>query len=284
MKFTKLQATGNDFVLIHSEEKHNWSALAKDMCDRHFGVGADGVIILTTSMVADLGMRLFNQDGSEAEVCGNGVRCVARYAINTGLVDRGELSIETLGGSLKTVRVQGDLFQVDMGKPIFKADQIPTNIADYVDIILDYPVAVKDKSLPLTCLSMGNPHAVCFVEQPVARFPLSEIGPLVENHELFPSRVNFEVANVLGPQRIMARVWERGVGETLSCGSGACAVAVAARLHKWMADEVDVILPGGMLTVGWDGVGEVKLRGPAELVFQSEWPIRRGHPDLCNLK
>ncbi len=283
MKFTKLQATGNDFVLIHSEEECNWSALAKDVCDRHFGVGADGVIILTTSMVADLGMRLFNQDGSEAEVCGNGVRCVAKYAINTGLVDRGELSIETPGG-LKMVRVQGDMFQVDMGKPMFKADQIPVNIADDVDIMLDYPVAVKDKSLPLTCLSMGNPHAVCFVEQPVARFPLSEIGPLVENHELFPSRVNFEVANVLGPQRIMARVWERGVGETLSCGSGACAVAVAARLHKWVADEVDVILPGGMLTVGWDGVGEVKLRGPAELVFQSEWPIRRGHPDLCNLK
>jgi len=283
MKFTKLQATGNDFVLIHSKEKHNWSALAKDMCDRHFGVGADGLIVLIPSMAADLGMRLFNQDGSEAEVCGNGVRCVAKYAINTGLVDRGELSIETPGG-LKTVRVQGDMFQVDMGKPMFKADQIPVNITDDIDIILDYPIVVKDRSLPLTCLSMGNPHAVYFVEQPVARFPLSEIGPLVENHELFPNRVNFEVANVLGPQRIMARVWERGVGETLSCGSGACAVGVAARLHKWVADEVDVILPGGMLTVGWDGVGEVKLRGPAELVFQSEWPIRRGHPDLCNLK
>jgi diaminopimelate epimerase len=253
------------------------------VCDRHFGVGADGVIILTPSMVADLGMRLFNQDGSEAEICGNGVRCVARYAINAGLVDRGELSIETPGG-LKTVRVQGDMFQVDMGKPMFKANQIPMNIADDIDIILDYPVSFKDGSLPLTCLSMGNPHAVCFAEQPVARFPLSEIGPLIENHELFPNRVNFEVANVLGPQRIMARVWERGVGETLSCGSGACAVAVAARLHKWVADEVDVILPGGMLTVGWDGMGEVKLRGPAELVFQGEWPIRRGHVNLCDLK
>lgn len=275
MKFTKLQATGNDFVLIHSEEERNWSALAKDICDRHFGVGADGLIILTPSMVADLGMRLFNQDGSEAEVCGNGVRCVARYAIGRGLVNRDEFSIETPGG-LKTVRVQGDMFQVDMGKPIFEAAQIPMNIKDDVDIILDYPIVVKGKRLLLTCLSMGNPHAVCFVEQPAARFPLSEIGRLIENHELFPNRVNFEVANVLGPQRIMARVWERGVGETLSCGSGACAVAVAARLHKWVANEIDVILPGGMLTISWDGVGEVKLRGPAELVFQGEWPLRRG--------
>ena len=275
MKFTKLQATGNDFVLIHSEKEHDWSALAKDMCDRHFGVGADGLIVLTPSMVADLGMRLFNQDGSEAEVCGNGVRCVARYAIDRGLVDRSEFSIETPGG-LKTVHIQGDMFQVDMGKPIFKAEQIPVNIASDVDKILDYPVVIKGKSLPLTCLSMGNPHAVCFIEQPVARYPLSEIGPLVENHELFPNRANFEVANVLGPQRIMARVWERGVGETLSCGSGACAVAVAARLHKWVADEIDVILPGGMLTIGWDGVGEVTLRGPAELVFHGEWPLKRG--------
>jgi diaminopimelate epimerase len=181
MKFTKLQATGNDFILIQSEAERNWSALAKDMCDRHFGIGADGLIVLTSSMVADLGMRLFNQDGSEAEVCGNGIRCVARYAIDRGLVDRGELSIET-PGNLKTVRVQGDMFQVDMGKPIFKATQIPMNVANDVDIILDYPIAIKNKSLPLTCLSMGNPHAVYFAKQPVARFPLSKIGPLIENH------------------------------------------------------------------------------------------------------
>jgi len=275
MKFTKLQSTGNDFVLIYSEGDLNWSVLAKDMCDRHFGIGADGLIVLTPSMVADLGMRLFNQDGSEAEVCGNGLRCVSRYAIDRGLVLRSELFIETPSG-LKTVRIQKDIFQVDMGKPIFKADQIPMNIKEDADTIIDYPVEVKSRSLSLTCLSMGNPHAVCFVKQPIARFPLSEIGPLIENHELFPNRVNFEVANILDPQRITARVWERGVGETLSCGSGACAVVVGARLHKWVNDEVDVILPGGMLTIGWDSVGEVKLRGPAELIFHGEWPLKRG--------
>ncbi len=270
IKFAKLQATGNDFVLIQPDEERNWSMVARDMCHRHFGVGADGLIIWIPSMVADMGMRLFNPDGSEAEVCGNGLRCLARYAVEHGLVDKGEIYVETTGG-IRAVRIQGELFQVDMGTPVLQPASIPMNVDKNIDIIVDYPVKIQGSDLSLTCLSMGNPHAVCFLEEPVARFPLSEMGPQVENLEIFPNRVNFEIANVLGPQRIIARVWERGVGETMSCGTGACAIVVAARMHSWVDDEVDVILPGGMLTISWDGAGTVKLRGPAEMVFHGEW-------------
>jgi len=277
MKFSKLQATGNDFIFIDADEEHNWSPLAKAMCHRHLGIGADGLIVLLPSKVADLRMRLYNPDGSEAEACGNGLRCLARYAIDRGLVDARELVVETLGG-MRKVRPYGNLIQVDMGKPKFKADEIPMLIEEELDIILDYPIIVQGKKLLLTCLSMGNPHAVCFLDEPIANFPLAKLGPVMENHPLFPDRINFEVANVLSRkpteklEKIEARVWERGVGETLSCGTGACAVAVAARLHDRVAGDVDIILPGGVLTVDWDGVGEVMLRGPAEMVFQGEWP------------
>ena len=277
MKFAKLQATGNDFIFIDADEEHNWSPLAKAMCHRHFGIGADGLIVLLPSQVADLRMRLYNLDGSEAEACGNGLRCLARYAIDRGLVDARELAVETLGG-IRKVRSHGNLIQVAMGKPKFRADEIPMLIEEELDIILDYPIIVQGKKLLLTCLSMGNPHAVCFLDEPIANFPLAELGPVVEKHPLFPDRINFEVANVLSRkpteklQKIEARVWERGVGETLSCGTGACAVAVAARLHDRVAGDVDIILPGGVLTVAWDGVGEVMLSGPAEMVFQGEWP------------
>lgn len=269
MKFAKMQATGNDFILIEAGEERDWSLLAKAMCQRHFGIGADGLIILLPSTVADLRMRLFNPDGSEAEACGNGLRCLARYAIDRGLVDARGLAVETLGG-MRKMRAQGRLIQVDMGLPRFKAEEIP--VKEKLDIILDYPIVVHGEKLLVTCLSMGNPHAVCFLDEPIANFPLFELGPKVENHSLFPNGVNFEVANVLGRKKVAARVWERGVGETLSCGTGACAVAVAARLHGRVAGDVDITLPGGVLTVAWDGVGEVMLRGPAELVFQGEWP------------
>lgn len=277
MKFSKLQATGNDFIFIDADEEHNWSPLAKAMCHRHLGIGADGLIVLLPSKVADLRMRLYNPDGSEAEACGNGLRCLARYAIDRELVDARELVVETLGG-MRKLRPYGNLIQVDMGKPKFKADEIPMLIEEELDIILDYPIIVQGKKLLLTCLSMGNPHAVCFLDEPIANFPLAKLGPVMENHPLFPDRINFEVANVLSRkpteklEKIEARVWERGVGETLSCGTGACAVAVAARLHDRVAGDVDIILPGGVLTVDWDGVGEVMLRGPAEMVFQGEWP------------
>ena len=267
-----MQATGNDFVLIETDETdRNWSSLAKAMCNRHFGVGADGLILVLPSKTTDIAMRFFNPDGSEAEACGNGLRCLARYAIDRGLVGAQKLAVETLGG-IRRVCSRGRLIQVEMGAPRFKAEELPMLVEGQLDIILDYPITVDGQSLLLTCLSMGNPHAVCFLDKPVSNFALFEVGPKVECHPIFPNRVNFEVANVLGRKKVRARVWERGVGETLSCGTGACAIAVAARLHDRVDNQVDIILPGGTLTVDWDGVGEVMLSGPAELVFWGEWP------------
>jgi diaminopimelate epimerase len=273
MKFAKLEATGNDFILADARDmERDWSNMAKTMCRRHFGVGADGLILLVPSKVADLGMRMFNPDGSEAEACGNGLRCLAGYAVEMGLakVDR-ELTVETLGG-IRQLRPLTSGAEVGMGVPQFKPEEIPVLAENKLDIIIDYPVVVQGRKLLLTCLSLGNPHAVCFPEEPVGSFPLLELGPIVENQAIFPNRVNFEVANVLGREKVRARVWERGAGETLSCGTGACAVAVAARLHGYVDSHVDVILPGGTLTVDWDGAGEVVLSGPAELVFWGEWP------------
>jgi len=223
IKFAKLQATGNDFVLVDARGlKENWSALARAMCRRHFGVGADGLILLLKSQKADFAMRFFNPDGSESEACGNGLRCLARYLLQKGMAKGPLIKVETLGG--------------------------------------------------ISFISMGNPHAVYLQERPVVEFPLAEVGQAVENHPLFPRRTNFEVARVTGAGRIEVRVWERGVGETLSCGSGACAVAVAAQLKGMSGREVRVRLPGGELLVEWGGVGEAFLSGPAELIFEGEWP------------
>ena len=269
MKFAKMQATGNDFVLVEADTERDWPHVARSVCDRHFGIGADGLILVTSSEAADLHMRFFNPDGSEAEACGNGLRCLTRYAIDRGYAR--ELTVETQGG-VRKVEARGNLVQVDMGTPVFKAKEIPMLVDDKLDIILDYPIIVAGRKLQLTCLSMGNPHAVCLLDEPVAGFPLSELGPRVENHPIFPQRVNFEVANISDRKKIVAKVWERGAGETLSCGSGACAIAVAARLHHRVDSHVDVILPGGTLTVDWDGVDNVMLSGPAELVFWGEWP------------
>jgi diaminopimelate epimerase len=269
IKFTKMQATGNDFVVIEAKRNRDWPALAKTMCERRFGVGADGIILVMPSKKADIRMRMFNPDGSEAEACGNGTRCLVRYAVDRGLVGRKEITIETLGGPRKA-RAVGKLIQVDMGEPIFKAGLIPVKANR--DAVIDHPITVDGKRLLLTCLSMGNPHAVAFVDEAIEKFPLEVIGPKVERHPFFPRRVNFEIANVIGKNKIRARVWERGAGETLSCGTGACAIAVAARLHKLCDTKVNIALPGGTLIIDWDGKGQVKLTGPAEEVFNGEWP------------
>ena len=272
VKFAKMQATGNDFVVIEAGEERNWPDLARAMCDRHFGVGSDGLILVVSSKAAELGMQMFNPDGSEAEACGNGLRCVAKYALERGLAGAGrQFRVETLDGVRKVKAVEKGI-QVDMGAPRFKPEEIPMQVEDKVDIIIDYPVTVEDEKLLVTCLSMGNPHAVLFAPEEVTEFPLAIVGPQVENHPIFPNRVNFEIADVLGRNKVRARVWERGAGETLSCGSGACAIAVASRLHGQVDSHVDIILPGGALTVDWDGAGEVMLSGPAELVFWGEWP------------
>ncbi len=284
MNFTKLQGAGNDFILVDgSQGQRDWSQLAVAMCDRHFGVGSDGLLLILPSDVADFKMRVFDADGSEPEACGNGLRCLVRYVLHKGLVDSKtqEVSVETIVGVRKArlYREEGKVtaIQFSMGKPQFKAKDIPVALGqseNLVDItpIMDYPVTVDNQKLLLSLVSMGNPHAVCFLKYPVIDFPLSHLGPKVEQHSLFPNRVNFEVARVLDRKHIEARVWERGVGETLACGSGACAIAVLARLRDYIDSKIEVRLPGGTLGVEWDGVGEVFLSGPAEIVFSGEWP------------
>ncbi|MGA2671108.1 MAG: diaminopimelate epimerase [Dehalococcoidia bacterium] len=287
MKFSKLQATGNDFILIDATtapRATDWGELAQAMCDRHFGVGADGLILVQNSTSADLKMRLFNSDGSEAEVSGNGLRCFAKYAIEKGLISKTSsragqssrsLTIETLSGVRKVQAYMSgnkvNRAEVNMGLPRFQPEQIPVKVKVDIIPILDYPLVIDGKKLTLSLLSMGNPHAVSFLSRPVAAFPLADIGPKVERHPMFPQRTNFEVARVLSEGKIEARVWERGVGETLACGSGACAIAVAAQLLGHINRQVDIILAGGTLMVSWDRVGDVLLTGPVEEIFTGEW-------------
>ncbi len=284
MKFTKMQGAGNDFIMVEAGAmQHNWSQMAMAMCDRHFGIGGDGLLLVLPSDKADFRMRVFNSDGSEADACGNGLRCLAKYIAEKGLIDAKtqEMSVETKSGirKIKLYRARGKItkIQVDMGVPKFGAKDIPVAIeqgsGDLVDIkpILNYPVTVEGEKLLLSFVSMGNPHAVYFWQRPVSEFPMSEVGSKVKQLPIFPDRVNFEVANIISRQEIEVRVWERGAGETMACGSGACAVAVIARLYGYIDDRIDIKLPGGILEVEWDGAGEVLLNGPAEIVFSGEW-------------
>lgn len=287
MKFSKLQATGNDFILVDTLaglREGDWGELARAVCDRHFGAGADGLILVQNSTSADLKMLLFNSDGSEAEVSGNGLRCFAKYAIEKGLIGKvssratqsnRSLTIETLSGVRKVKAYMSgnkvNQVEVNMGLPRFQPEQIPVKVKVDIIPILEYPLVIDGKKLALSLLSMGNPHAVSFLSRPIADFPLAEIGPKVERHPMFPQRTNFEIARVLSRGKIEARVWERGVGETLACGSGACAIAVAAQLLEYVDRQVDIRLKGGTLTISWDGVGEVLLTGPVEEVFTGEW-------------
>jgi len=317
MKFTKVQGAGNDFILVKtSDMQRDWSPVARAICDRHFGVGGDGLLLALPSVVADFQMRIFNPDGSEAEVCGNGLRCLAKYAVDEGLTSTKvqQISVETRSGirritlhyekkfggentkgKLKrgeasltqlfplSFEGEGDKggevvrIQVSMGEPEFGAKDIPIVLepgrGNLLDIkpILDYHIIVDGEELFLSFVSMGNPHAVYFGQYPVSNFPLSQLGPKVEQHKMFPQRVNFEVAKIISRQSIEARVWERGVGETLACGSGACAVAVTAQLHGYIDNKVAVKLPGGILEVEWNGVGEVFLSGPVAVVFTGDW-------------
>lgn len=284
INFAKLQATGNDFILIDARNMdQDWHKLALDMCHRHFGVGADGLILLMSSNTADFEMKIINSDGSEAQVCGNGLRCFAKYVIDNGFFKGTNLMISTLAG-IKSIQVfvsEGKVSRakVNMGKPLFKAEEIPAIIeqnekgknALELKPLIDYSINLDGKNIPLSFVSMGNPHAISFLTSSVAAFPLAEIGPKIEKHNIFPERINFEIARVLDRSKIEARVWERGVGETLACGSGACAIAVVARLKDYINEQVDIILPGGNLTISWDRVGEVYLTGPVEEVFRGEW-------------
>jgi len=284
MKFTKLQSVGNDFILVEAANMNrDWAELARAICQRNFGVGADGLLLLIPSEIADFGMRVFNTNGSEAEACGNGLRCLVKYTIDRGLTSTvaDEVTVETIAGLRKarlfTEAGKVTRIQVGMGTPEFDAHKIPVavepgreNIVD-ITLIADYPLTTEGRELLLNFVSMGNPHAIHFQKRSVSEFPLSRLGPTIEQNELFPNQVNFEVANVISRKQVDVRVWERGVGETLACGSGACAVAVTAQLLGYIDSKVDIKLPGGILEVVWNRAGEVLLSGTAEIVFTGEW-------------
>ena len=273
-----MQGTGNDFLFVEARgaDERDWRALSQAMCERHYGAGADGLIVVLPSERADVRMRLFNADGSEAEVSGNGVRCLVKYAIERGLAKPrdGRVTIEAVHGVLEAeASMDGEAVtavRLSMGPPRFAPNEVP--VAAEMEPVIDFPLEIDGKRLPVTCVSMGNPHAVLFVEDPVESYPLEALGPKVERHPAFPERVNFGVAHVSAPDRMEVRVWERGVGETLACGSGCCAAMVAARLHDLVGDRVEIEQPGGALTVEWDGEGDVYLSGAAEFVFEGEWP------------
>lgn len=280
MRFTKMQGLGNDYVYVNcfQEKIENPPELARKISDRHFGVGSDGLIMINPSDKADFEMEMYNADGSRGEMCGNGIRCVAKYVYDYGLTDKTSISVETLGGikylDLTVEDGKVKLVKVDMGKPELEPSKVPV-IAEG-DRAVDAPIDVDGEEYRMTCISMGNPHAVVFVDCDVRELPLEEIGPKFENHERFPNRVNTEFVRVLDLHTAEMRVWERGSGETLACGTGACAVAVACALNGYTEDEVTVRLLGGDLHIKWDQEKDtVYMTGPAEVVFDGEWPESR---------
>jgi diaminopimelate epimerase len=278
MRFTKMHGAGNDYLYVDGRvQERNWPALSAAMSDRHTGVGSDGLIVLMPSDAAELRMAMFNADGSEGKMCGNGIRCLVAFAMDRGMVpkDRERVHVETLSG-MRWVEPVWDNGRfgaavVGMGEPILNAEDVPV-VAPGHETVLDYPLRVDGQDFRISCVSMGNPHAVAFLDRPVADVRLHEIGPVVENHPMFPEQVNFEIAQVVDDGRIEARVWERGSGLTMACGTGACAVAVVARIQSRTGDRVAVALPGGDLTITWPGSGEVVMEGPVATVFEGEWP------------
>lgn len=272
-----MQGLGNDYVYVNCfrEKIADPSRLAVEISDRHFGVGSDGLILINPSDKADFEMEMYNADGSRGEMCGNGIRCVAKYVYDYGLTDQTSISVETLGGikylDLTVKDGKAVLVKVDMGKPELSPEKIPVVSAG--EKVVDEPIDVDGQNYRMTCVSMGNPHAVVYVDCDVRELPLEEIGPKFENHERFPNRVNTEFVRVLDRRTVEMRVWERGSGETLACGTGACAVAVSCVLNGLTEDEVTVKLLGGDLQIKWDREKDtVFMTGPAEVVFDGEWP------------
>lgn len=282
LRFVKMEGCGNDYVYIDCfrQRVENPQELALAISDRHFGVGGDGLIIIEPSAIADGRMRMFNQDGSEGKMCGNGVRCVGKYLYDSGVTKRNIVTVETRSG-VKTLAVtakngEAVALCVEMGAPVLKPDAIPVLLDG--ERVMEHPVTVDGKEYHITCVSMGNPHCVVFVEDPGA-LPLEYIGPLFERHPLFPEQINTEFVRVLNRNTLDMRVWERGSGETMACGTGACAAVVAAILNGYCARNVDnvVRLPGGELTIRWEESGGVRMTGPARRVFEGVWETEEGH-------
>lgn len=281
MKFTKMHGCGNDYIyvdgskeLIGAEKKPE---IVKKLSDRHFGIGGDGVIFINPSEDADFEMEMYNMDGSRAEMCGNGIRCVAKFVYDKGLTDKTSISIISCGkvkyldltiegGKVSTVKV-------NMGSPILKAADIPVISEQEEETVIDKDIEVDGKVYKMTCVSMGNPHAVVFVDD-VAGFAIEKTGPLFENHIRFPKRTNTEFVRVIDRDTIEMRVWERGTGETLACGTGACACAVACILNGLTNESITVKLLGGTLKIWWDREADiVYMTGPAQTVFEGEIEI-----------
>jgi len=275
IKFTKMHGTGNDYVFVNGfeQEVSDPEAFARVVSDRHFGVGGDGLILILPSEKADVRMRIFNADGSEAEMCGNGIRCVAKYVYERRLIPRRKrMRIETAAGvravELDVRGSEVEKVRVSMGKPRLERTEVPM-LGPAGEVILE-PLEVDGRSFEVTALSMGNPHCVIFVER-ASSLPLDEIGPKIENHKRFPQRTNVEFVEVQNRNDVRVRVWERGSGETLACGTGAAAVCVAGAITGKTARKVRVHLDGGDLELDWPEDGEVYLTGPAVEVFDGVW-------------
>lgn len=277
MKFTKMHGIGNDYVYVNcfKETVEHPSEVAIKVSDRHFGIGSDGLILIKPSEVADGKMEMYNADGSQGAMCGNGIRCVAKYMYDYGITDKTSISVETKSGikyldlTLKDGKV--DTVKVNMGTPILKAADIP--VRSEKEQVVDEPVMVDGKEWKITCVSMGNPHAITYIDD-VKNLEIEKIGPKFENHEIFPDRVNTEFVHVIDRNTVEMRVWERGSGETLACGTGACAVAVSSILNGLTEEEVTVKLLGGDLKIFWNRTeNKVYMTGSATTVFDGEIEI-----------
>lgn len=276
MKFTKMHGCGNDYIYIDCFEEtvKDESAAAIKLSDRHFGIGGDGLILIKKGTTADFEMVMYNADGTRAEMCGNAIRCVARYVYDKGYVKSTDFSIESMGKvKYITLTLENNVVKwvrVDMGAPILNAVDIPV-ISDSEKVISEN-ITVDGREFNMTCVSMGNPHAVMFIDKSPKEFELEHFGPLFENNSIFPKRVNAEFAKVIDRNNIEMRVWERGTGETLACGTGTCATVVAAILNGYVDNDVTVHLIGGDLKIHWSGdeKDSVIMTGPAEYVFSGE--------------
>lgn len=278
INFTKMHGLGNDFILIdclqHSFglDRSAFGESAKKLCDRRFGVGADQILVLERSETADFKMLIFNADGSEVEMCGNGIRCLAKYIWDRKLSGKNVLAIETLAGIIKPEKA-GELVRVDMGGPIFEPKKIPVHLIHPLSAphpsggIVDYPLQIADKEFRITCVSMGNPHAVIIVDD-VAKFPVTYYGPMIEAHAIFPRKSNVEFIEIISGKEIKMRVWERGSGETMACGTGACAAAVASNIKGLTGGNVTIHLLGGDLLIERASDNHVYITGPAVEVFE----------------
>lgn len=275
MKFTKMHGAGNDYIYVNGfEEKiKDRSAFSVKVSDRHFGIGSDGLIVIDPSDKADFKMDMYNADGSQGKMCGNGIRCVAKFVYDNKMTDKDEVAIETLSGikyiKLKTENGKAVAATVNMGKPILKAGEIPTKYEG--DTVVSQKLSIGENDYSVTCVSMGNPHCILYVDD-VKSLDLEKIGPGFENHPMFPERINTEFIHIVSPTEMDMRVWERGSGETLACGTGACAAVVASVLNGYCErdKEIKVNLLGGTLFIKWTQSGEVYMTGPAQTVCTGE--------------